>query len=237
MSPTSHSRNATASSISSFGSGGGLTLSSAAISPTRASHRPPVLHAKPHVREHRLERRDQFGALRLVGDAVEVDVDEAFARGSPCARRAAPRSRSAGPTASRATVNTGCTTSRDLDAALGQLAHHRIEQERHVVVDDLDHRDVAQQLAGAGRRWRCAASARRACARAKKRPGRFGQRDDLAPVIADEVFRRRAVEQAGDEIRREPKGFERSRAPPPRRRAGPQSAPRRFQRRCCMNGP
>ena len=29
----------------------------------------------------------------------------------------------------------------DLEAALGQLAHHRIDQERHVVVDDLDHRD------------------------------------------------------------------------------------------------
>ena len=29
----------------------------------------------------------------------------------------------------------------DVETALGQFAHHRIDQERHVVVDDLDHRD------------------------------------------------------------------------------------------------
>ncbi len=28
-----------------------------------------------------------------------------------------------------------------VEPALGELAHHRIDQERHVVVDDLDHRD------------------------------------------------------------------------------------------------
>ena len=50
------------------------------------------------------------------------------------------------PAASRSTVNTGCTTSRMLDAALGELAEDRIDEERHVVVDDLKHRVAASAL-------------------------------------------------------------------------------------------
>ena len=28
-----------------------------------------------------------------------------------------------------------------IEPVIGEVAHHRIDQERHVVVDDLDHRD------------------------------------------------------------------------------------------------
>jgi hypothetical protein len=35
-------------------------------------------------------------------------------------------------------------------AALGQEANGRIDQERHVVIDDVDERDVAKGLVGVG---------------------------------------------------------------------------------------
>ena len=48
-----------------------------------------------------------------------------------------------------------------LEPMIGDLAHHRVDQERHVVVDDLDHRDRLA-LARILQRHRLAADFRRA---------------------------------------------------------------------------
>ena len=53
-------------------------------SPTRASIGRQSSTREAHVGQHLLERRDDLRAPALVVDALEMDVDEAFAR----ARRA-----------------------------------------------------------------------------------------------------------------------------------------------------
>ena len=151
MLPTSHSRNATASSISSFGSGGGLTLSSAAISPTRAiiarqSSTPRRTSASTvssaaisSARCASSAMRSRWMWMKLSRDAPSAGGAQPFEAGEPARRVARHR-------------EDRMHDQAHLDAALRQLAHDRVEQERHVVVDDLDHRDVAQKLAGAGGR-------------------------------------------------------------------------------------
>ena len=125
-----------------------------------AEHRPPVLHALPDLGEHVLQRLHHFGAAMGVVDAVDVDVDEALAHA--CWLRWAcsgmPMSR---PAWSRVDRQDRMRHQPDDEAALGQLAHHRIDQERHVVVDDLEHRDGLQPLARQRRR-RLEADLRRA---------------------------------------------------------------------------
>ena len=114
-------------------------------------HRPPVLHRKPHLAEHRLQRMHDGFAQRVIFDRIDMDVDETLARAVSGVSRA-----ESGELAGRVALDAE-DRMRDQphgEMALGQFAHHRIEQERHVVVDDLDHRDrlaVAGGLSAASR--------------------------------------------------------------------------------------
>ena len=100
-------------------------------------HGAPVLHRQPHFAEHARERAHDLGARGLVLDRLDMDMDEAFARAAGgvggaerdelCA--VAPH------------AEDRMRHQLHVEPALGELAHHRIDQERHVVVDDLDHRD------------------------------------------------------------------------------------------------
>jgi hypothetical protein len=85
-----------------------------------------------------------------------------------------------------------------VETALGQFAHHRIDQERHVVVDDLQHRDGLQPAVG-GRRFE-ANLGRAAPAHHQKPPGFARQRRKLVSVIDHEVLRRGSREQKLGEI-------------------------------------
>ncbi len=122
------------------------------------AHRPPVLHRKPHLAEHRLQRLHDGFAQRLVFDRIDVNVDETFARAASGIRRA-----ESGELAGRVALDAE-DRMRDQphgEMPLGQLTHHRVEQERHVVVDDLDHRDRFA-IAGGFERQRLEADLRRA---------------------------------------------------------------------------
>ena len=81
----------------------------------------------------------------------------------------------------------------DLVLALGEFAHHRVDQERHVVVDDLDHRHELV-LAGLVQPHGFATDFRRAWrARGDKVEGALGQRGEFDRVITHHVFRHRAL--------------------------------------------
>ena len=85
----------------------------------------------------------------------------------------------------------------DLDPPLVELGEHRIEQERHVVVDDLEHRDRLDALRAkrTGRRFQ--ADLRDAgLAVEQERPGFLGQGGELARLVDDEILGRGTGEQA-----------------------------------------
>ncbi len=125
LSATSHSRNWIASAISPTGNGGGLALSSAISSPTRAvMARQSCTAARTSASTSR-DRVHDLGAARLVVDALDVDMDEAFAQ----------RAAGAGPAALEADETAGAVAldgehrmhdQADVDAALGQLGQHRV---------------------------------------------------------------------------------------------------------------
>jgi hypothetical protein len=83
-------------------------------------------------------------------------------------------------------------------AALVELAEHRIEQERHVVVDDLDDRDRLDVLgahqAGAGFDADLRLAQR---PYHQERPGILGERAELARLVGQQILGRRTREQSG----------------------------------------
>ena len=162
---TSHSRNWVASAISSTGSGGGLFLISAISSPTRASiGRQSCTHSRTSSSTAPIALTICV-LPRLVLDALDMDVDEALApRGADRRAVAAEADQRAGVVA--LDREDRMQHQADVEPLLGQLAHHRVEQERHVVVDDLDDRDRLDALRAhrARPRPRSGSSACRACA-------------------------------------------------------------------------
>ncbi len=131
-------------------------------------HRPPVLHAEAHVGEHAADRLDDLVLPRLVLDALDVDVDEALApRGADRRAVAAEADQRAGLVA--LDREDRMQHEPHIDALLGELGHHRVEQERHVVVDHLDDRDGPDALRAhrAGARLEADLRARPACAPAE----------------------------------------------------------------------
>ena len=79
MSAAIHCRNWIASAISSAGSGGGLAFRSAATSCRRASIGRQSCDADADVGEDVFQRVHDFGALRRIIHALDMDVNEAFA--------------------------------------------------------------------------------------------------------------------------------------------------------------
>ena len=147
-------------------------------------------------------RLDDVPPPLLVIDARNMDVDVALA---PLAGTRRPRSLERHEAAVRIALHGEDRMHGELhvEAAVGDHAHDRIDQERHVVVDDLEHRHGLEPLvrrAGAGR-GEAHARRCRACA-GEQRPGVRRQRGKLAGVVAHEVFRHRAREHRGDEIGR-----------------------------------
>jgi hypothetical protein len=167
-----------------------------------AQHGAPILHAQPDIGEHLLERRHDRAALRFVVDARDMDMDEALAQ-SPGRRR---------PLEVRAleirepAVRIACQDEdrvnhqADVERALRQLRHDRVDQERHVVVDDLQDRNVLEPLLrdDSGRmletNLRCAGPPD-----GEQRPGPLRHGRDLARLVGQKILRHRADEQPPDE--------------------------------------
>ena len=162
-------------------------------------HGAPVLHRKPHLAEHGAERAHDVVARGLVGDRLEVEMDEALACAVCGVRRAERHELSAvAPDAEHRVRH-----QLHVEAALGEFAHHRVEQERHIVVDDLDDAD---RLAFARliERHRVAADLRRArlpLVEKIERP--LGQHRQIGDAVAQHVLRHRARVKLRDEGRRD----------------------------------
>ena len=75
-----------------------------------------------------------LGAHGFVGDRLEVEMDEALARIAGGVRRAERHELAAVALDAEHRMR----HQPHVEPALGEFAHHRVDQERHVVVDDLD---------------------------------------------------------------------------------------------------
>ena len=90
-----------------------------------------------------------------------------------------------------------------VEPAIGDFAHHRIDQERHVVVDDLDHRDRLA-LARFFQRDGLAADFRRArLPFLEKIECPLGQVGEIGGGVAQHVLRHRAGVELRDECGRD----------------------------------
>ena len=87
---------------------------------------------------------------------------------------------------------------RNVETAFVQFAGHRIEQERHVVVDDFEHRHAASR--GIGREPHFGVPGG---SLAEKGPGMIGDRGELFRAVALQILRRSQPEQLGEEFGRE----------------------------------
>ena len=101
-------------------------------------HRPPVGDTEADVGEHPLDGRHDVSAAGLVVDRLEMDVDHAFAQRSGSRLGILEGDEAAGIVAHDG--QNGMYDEAHIDAAVGELRQHRVEQERHVVIDDLQHR-------------------------------------------------------------------------------------------------
>ena len=111
-------------------------------------HAGPVAHRDGDVGIDLGQPLDEAPSRRLVVDAVEVDLDEALAPGADRGRR--------GRLADKARQGAALVAFDGEDrmrheprlvALLDELGEGRIEEERHVLVHDLDRRDVAPRAA------------------------------------------------------------------------------------------
>ena len=158
-------------------------------------HGAPVLHRQPHFAEHACERAHDVGARGLVRDRLEMDMDEALARAAGGVGRAErDKSCAVAPHAEHRMRH-----QLHIEPALGDLAHHRVDQERHVVVDDLDHRDRLA-LARFFQRHGFAADFRRARLPVFEKIERpLGQFGEIGGRVAQHVLRHRAGVELRDE--------------------------------------
>ncbi len=169
-------------------------------------HRPPVLDAQLDLGQDGLQRLHNLGAARGIVDALDVNVDEALA---PAAVLGAPLHRQAGELAARIALHDKDRVryQADFEPAFDQFAHDRIDQERHVVIDHLDHRDGFQTLSGTcGRRLETDLALAR-LAMSEERPGGGRELRQFRRLIANHVFRRRAPEQQPEQACRHVIGF------------------------------
>ena len=152
-------------------------------------YRAPVGHRNAHIGKHHFEFLHDDGPPQLVFDAFDMDMDEAFAqRRAVRPRSFRQRRQRAGRVALRRQHR--MHDKPDRQAAFRQRRHDRIDQERHVVIDDLDHRDAVQP-GGAGGRLRIGKADFRMAGFAdlQKLPALLAERGELFRLIAEQVFR------------------------------------------------
>jgi hypothetical protein len=162
-------------------------------------HRRPVLDADAHIGQHLIERSHDLGAPLRVIDAFNVHVDETFAKLAALAMGLGrpPDQGSGLPVTHRRQHRVD--NKANVETALRQLGHHRIDQERHIVVDDLDHRDGLEP-AIASRRRLATNLGHAAPAHGEKRPSLTSEGRKLGGLIGHEVLRRGAGEQQLGEV-------------------------------------
>jgi hypothetical protein len=124
-----------------------------------------------------------------------MDMDETFAQRAACGFPWLHRGTCEPPAVVARDRKCRMRDQADTEPAVGQFAHHRIDQERHVVVDHLEDRDGFQALAGR-RLGRYETDFRRAgFALPEEGPGLAREFGQFARVIGQQVFRRGSCEQ------------------------------------------
>ncbi len=99
------------------------------------THRAPILHREAYLAEHDFQRMHKIGA-GAIRNGRQMNMNEALAHVGSV------RCIDAGELAARAAnAEHRVRDETDIESALGDLAHYRIDQKRHVVVDDLYYRD------------------------------------------------------------------------------------------------
>ena len=160
-------------------------------------HRPPVLHREPHFAEYVVERSDQIAARRFIG-RIEMNGDETLAGAGGFGR-----SHRGQLAAIALHAEHRMRHQPDIEPMFGDFAHHRVDEERHIVVDELDDRH-GLALAGVAQRHGLAANL--GCARlplAQKIVSPLGQHRDVVGAVAHHIFRHGAGKDMSDEGRRD----------------------------------
>ena len=156
-------------------------------------HRRPVLHADADLGENLFEAAEDLPPHRRVLQAVDVDADEAFAPDEPAFFKAGqPPRRVALDRKHRMHQKS------NVEAALVELPEHRIDEKRHVVIEDAEHPD-----AGRGRCRREPQLGRALCALRQKAPRVCGEAGELLGAVALEVLGNRQREKLCEKIRRD----------------------------------
>ena len=165
-------------------------------------HRTPVLDRGADIGESQLDPLHDLRASRLLVDARNMDVDEALSQqagagGSGALEGGKPAGGIAGD------AEYGVHDQADIDAALAQLCQNRIDQERHVVIDDLEHGFALPPFrADTGFEGLETDLRRPRFSHGHERPGARRQPGELTRVVTHDVFGRREGEKPGDEILR-----------------------------------
>ena len=158
-------------------------------------HRPPILHAHAHLGEDVGERAHKVGARRGVAVVIDMDVNEAFA---PAITLVRPMEGVEFPRLAALDREYRVDQQADVETAFTDLADDRVDQERHVVVDDFEHRHARL------RRGRLEADFWGArFALLEQRPRLLGDAREFFRPVAREILGDRMPEQLGDEIQRD----------------------------------
>jgi hypothetical protein len=168
------------------------------------AHVGPVAHRDGDVGIDALQPLEQAFPRSRVVDPVDVHVDEALALHLGLDERGGfahePRERAGGVPFDR---ENGMRHENRLVALVDDLGQGRVEQERHVVVDDLDHRHVAAPAGALDLEIDEAQVRSAACPRRLEvAVGRHRELGERLMGVRGKVLGRDAPEQVDDEARR-----------------------------------
>ena len=121
-----------------------------------------------------------------------------LSRSAPAAADPRPLKAISRPAAVTLDGEDGMHDEADVDAEVGELGEDRIDQKRHVVIDDLEHRIGSRRRETARHRPRRVESnfRRAGLAHLEERPGIRRQAGKMTRVVAHEVFGHRIGENA-----------------------------------------
>ena len=163
--------------------------------PDARLHRAPVDNRDAYLAEHDFKRRGNGRTPRRIGHRIDVDINEALACRAVDGAGTAKR----GELAAAIAIDGehGMRDEAHRQTLRRQLGHHRVDQERHVVVDDLDDADRPALARRRGRERLLVEPDRRVARSAlrEERPRLLRELRELLRLIAQQIFRRRAAEQ------------------------------------------
>ncbi len=167
-----------------------------------ASHSAPVFDRESHFGQHACQRGGEFVELRVVGLAVDFDVHHRFRLG-PLTGLQGNADHVAVEIATHR--QDGVRQHMDGDLAAIELVGNRIDQERHVVVDDLNDRVAALEAVGSRGRIEGANLGDARQPTAGEGQQRVGRRQRAGPPAPRRGPCRRRDRTAGVQIGRRPR--------------------------------